>query len=459
MRKFTTNHNRYNYEIIFSVQPGVLSAEEAREPFAWYLNQIRLMRNSYAKRNYRAGLLTFIGKVTANQRAYRDQDGIELLINDNGEDLNDYKVEATSYGDMIDIGSGNLDFEPHPIVKTTLIKIITEKKEVFRYPSSRGCPAFGSAVADYFKHLFDVDLEPTFILPYCGTFHGIQALINTFLEPDDQIVVPQPGFAPMYCIALLHSFQPVTVSLDENGLIDLEHLVSILKNSSRVKMLYMNYPSNPIGAVAPLSFFQEVVKIARKYKVMVVNDMEDMFMSHTKNRITSFLEASHAMDVGVEFHTFSKGYGMAGLRLGFVAGNKSIIEGLKKFNGASFTMVPPMVQYAGITALAHPPLHNRKAVNERMKLALTLLRGMGWDMAHPKYGYNIWLPIPDRFENGKEFSDYSLRKCEVGVCPGEAFGQGGERFVRLTMQNKTELMKQAFARWKNFGIRKDMTLS
>lgn len=311
-----------------------------------------------------------------------------------------------------------------------------QDKENHLYPESAGLPELRRAIADWYKSRFDVNLDPDKeVLPLIGAKEGIAHIAFCFIDQDDVALVPDPGY-PVYSIGTtLAGGQPYYLPLTEENdyLPDYDSVPS--ETAKAARLLWINYPNNPTGAVADLNFFDKTVEYARKNDILVCHDAPYTEVAFDGYRPPSFLQAEGARDVGVEFHSLSKTYSMPGWRIGMVVGNEEMITALKTLKSNLDSGIPLAIQYAAIEALSGPqdciPEHN--AIYQRRRdLVVEMLNNIGLEARLPKASLYVWAKIPGGYTSA-EFAADLLEQVGVVVTPGLGFGRHGEGYVRVSL--------------------------
>lgn len=305
-----------------------------------------------------------------------------------------------------------------------------------RYPETEGLPELRQAIADWYKNRFGVSLDPeTEVLPLIGSKEGIAHIAFCLLDFRDVALVPDPAY-PVYAVStMLASGNPYYLPLtaENNFLPDLKAVPTyILK---RAKLLWINYPNNPTGAVADLDFFNRVVEFAKKHKLVVCHDGPYSEVAFDGYRPVSFMQADGAKEVGVEFHSLSKTYNMTGWRVGMVVGNRVMIDALKRLKSNLDSGIPQAIQQAAIAALTGPQdcirAHN-EIYQRRRDLIIEVLNNIGLKAYPPKASLYIWAKVPEGYTS-MEFATDLLDKVGVAVTPGIGYGKHGEGYVRLSL--------------------------
>lgn len=367
------------------------------------------------------------------------------------------KIDAAKAAgvDVISLGIGDPD-RPTPQHIVEALQREAERPENHRYPSYKGMGAFRRAVASWYEHRFGVRLDPDReVVSLIGSKEGIAHVPLAFVDPGDVNLVPDPGY-PVYAIGTLFAggrSYPMPL-LEKNGYLpDLTEIPSDV--ARRARMMFLNYPNNPTGAVAPLSFFEEVVRFAREYEIVVCHDAAYSEVAFGGYRPHSFLEAQGAKEVGIEFHSLSKTYNMTGWRIGWAAGNAEAIEALGRIKTNIDSGVFEAIQRAGIEALTGP----QECVDamcslyeERMRIAVDGLNSLGWNVQAPKATFYLWAPAPSGMSS-TAFAAALLEKAGVVVTPGVGYGERGEGYFRISVCLEAERIREAFDRMKEAGIR------
>ncbi|MFC1950175.1 LL-diaminopimelate aminotransferase [Chloroflexota bacterium] len=305
-----------------------------------------------------------------------------------------------------------------------------------RYPETASLPELRQAIAEWYKRRFGVSLDAdSEVLPLIGAKEGIAHIALCFIDPGDIALVPDPAY-PVYSISTTLAggnsyYMPLTK--ENNFLPDLDIIPeNIVK---KAKLLWINYPNNPTGAVADLDFFNKVVKFARQYNLAICHDGPYTEVAFDGYQPVSFLETDGAREIGVEFHSLSKSYNMTGWRIGMVVGNAEIVDALKRVKSNLDSGIPQTIQYAAIEALTGPqdciPRHN--AIYQRRRdLIIETLNKIGLEAKPSKAGLYIWAKIPEGYTSVGLANDL-LEQVGVVVTPGVGFGKMGEGYVRLSL--------------------------
>jgi len=318
-----------------------------------------------------------------------------------------------------------------------------------RYPESEGLPQFRNAIAQWYEKRFGVTLEPDReILPLIGAKEGIGHIALCFIDPGDIALVPDPAY-PVYSIGTMFAggssyYMPLTE--DNEFLPDLDRIPAEI--ARRAKILWINYPNNPTAAVADHEFFERVVAFARKYDIAVCHDAPYTEVTFDGYRPVSFLEASGAMETGVEFHSLSKSYNMTGWRVGMVVGNAGIIDALSRVKSNLDSGIPQAIQQAAIEALTGPQdcVTEHNTIYERRRdRVLQTLNQIGLKARPPSASLYIWARVPAGYTS-LEFATSLLEDAGIVVTPGIGYGKYGEGYIRLSLTVPDQRLEEALAR-------------
>ncbi len=305
-----------------------------------------------------------------------------------------------------------------------------------RYPETEGLPEFRRAVAVWYRQRFEVELDPdTEVVSLLGSKEGIAHIASCIIDPGDVALVPDPYY-PVYPVGTelaggtVH-YLPLT---PESGYLpDFETIpAAVLK---KARLLWLNYPNNPTGAVADLGFYTRAAAFAKKHDIWVLHDGPYSEVAYDGYRPVSFLQAPGAREVGIEFHSLSKSYNMTGWRIGMAVGNADLIEALRRVKSNLDSGVAQAVQQAAIAALEGPQdcirEHNEIYQRRRDRL-VPVLRQMGLKVEPPKASLYIWAKIPQG-NTSKSYAERLLEETGVVVTPGNGYGQQGEGYIRLSL--------------------------
>lgn len=361
-------------------------------------------------------------------------------------------AEAKERGiDIINLGIGDPDLPTPPAIIARMAEAIQDPAN-HQYPSSIGLLTFRKAVADWYQNRFGVRLDPqNEIVSLLGSKEGIAHISIAYLDQGDISLVPDPGY-PVYAIGtLLAKGQPYIMPLvSQNGFLPVLEDIPV-DIARKAKLMFINYPNNPTGAVCDLNFFNQVIEFAIDYDILVCHDAAYSEIAYNNIIPPSFLQAKKAKEVGIEFHSLSKTYNMTGWRIGWVAGNQDAIDVLGRFKSNVDSGVFQAIQYAGIQALSGPQetVKEMKAVyQERRDIAVDGLRKMGWVIDGPQASFYLWAPVPKGYTSAS-FAEFIFEKTSVVITPGNGYGNFGEGYFRIALTVSKERMEEAFVRMFN----------
>ncbi len=351
--------------------------------------------------------------------------------------------------DVIDLGMGNPSDAPAPRIIEKLAQAARDPRN-HGYSDSRGIVNLRREVASkYLKH-HGVRLDPgTEVVVCLGSKEGFSHMCLALMGPGDTAIIPAPYFpVHMYAVALA-SANAIALEVAESDqfLANIDYTCRHLY--PRPKLLILNYPHNPSTATVEPDFFREVVRLAKRHAFMVISDFAYADVAFDGYHPPSFLAAEGASDVGVEFTTMSKGYNMAGWRVGFCCGNAEMIRALGIIKGYYDYGMFQAIQVAAIVALRHTDAEveaQSLKYQQRRDVLVEGLRRIGWTVQPPKAGMFLWARIPDRRFGAMSTMDFAmmlLEKGDVAVSPGSGFGPAGEGYVRLALVENENRLRQA----------------
>jgi len=369
--------------------------------------------------------------------------------------LDELKAKAREQGlDLIDLGMGNPDgATPQPIVDAAIAAM--QNPANHGYPPFEGTASFRGAITSWYHRRYDVKLDPdSEALPLIGSKEGLTHLAIAYINPGDLVLVPSPAYPAHFRGPLIAGGKVYSLILkpENDWLIDLAAIPDAV--AKQAKILYFNYPSNPTAATAPREFFEEIVAFARKYEILLVHDLCYAELAFDGYQPTSLLEIPGAKDISVEFHTLSKTYNMAGWRVGFVVGNRHIIQGLRTLKTNLDYGIFAALQTAAETALQLPDSYLHEVQNRYIRRRDFLIAGLselGWDIPKTKATMYLWIPCPIDI-GSTDFALAVLQQTGVVVTPGNAFGVGGEGYVRISLIAECDRLAEVLQRFKQANI-------
>jgi LL-diaminopimelate aminotransferase len=370
-------------------------------------------------------------------------------------DIDKKKAAVKARGvDVISLGIGDPDL-PTPAFVVDKMKAAVANPQYHQYPDYNGALAFRTAATDFYKRRFGAELDPkTEALALIGSKEGLSHLIWAYIDQGDIALVPDPAY-PVYKThtALAGGTPYLMPLLQANGF--LPDLKAIPEEVARkAKLLFINYPNNPTGAVATPEFYAEAVAFCRKYDILLVSDNAYSEMTYDGYKAPSVFDVPGAKDVAVEFWSLSKPFNMTGWRIAFVVGNADAIGALGVIKTNTDSGQYTAIQEAAIAALTSPEaadfIAEMNAVYLRRRdLAVAGLRAIGLDAQPMKGSFYLWVPVPAG-HTSVSFATMLLEDAGVVVTPGSAYGQHGEGYVRIALCLSEERLQEAVARMQKY---------
>ncbi|MBD3271534.1 MAG: aminotransferase class I/II-fold pyridoxal phosphate-dependent enzyme [Elusimicrobia bacterium] len=359
--------------------------------------------------------------------------------------------------DVIDLSMGNPDMPTPKSVTERLCDTVLHHRRTHRYPQAKGMPKFRSTVARWVHKRFGVELDPEHeVLALIGSKEGGAHFLMAYLNPGDTVLVPDPSYPVHFNGVLLAGGNVETMPLiPERGY--KPDLSSIHPETARkAKIMILNYPNNPTtGIVEDPGFFRDVVAFAKEYNILVCHDNAYSEITFDGYRAPSFLEVPGARDVGIEFHSFSKTFSMAGWRVGFAIGSAELLAPVTKFKAFVDYGVATFVQLSAVKALLDYDdivPHIVQTYQRRRDRLVKGLQNLGWNIAKPKATMYVWASIPQEYHmDSLSFSEQLLKDTGVVVTPGIGFGPGGEGMVRFALVTHDNRFHDALLRIKKWS--------
>ncbi|HAN96594.1 MAG TPA: aminotransferase [Planctomycetaceae bacterium] len=351
--------------------------------------------------------------------------------------------------DVIDMGMGNPGDPPAETVIEKLAEA-ARNPDNHGYSKSNGIANLRRELASKYWHRYGVRIDPEKEAIVClGSKEGFSHMCLALMGPGDTAITPAPYFpVHMYGVALASgNVIALEVADSEKFLRDIAYTCETLY--PKPKLLIINYPHNPSTVTVEPWFFEQVVKLAKKYGFMVISDFAYADIAYDGYRPPSFLAAEGAIDVGVEFTTMSKGYNMAGWRVGFCAGNAEMIRGLATIKGYYDYGMFQAIQIAAIVALRDTEAQveaQSRIYQGRRDVLVDGLRRLGWELEVPKAGMFVWAKVPEPWRSRMSTLDFAMMLLEQGnvaVSPGSGFGTAGEGFLRMSLVENENRLRQA----------------
>lgn len=362
------------------------------------------------------------------------------------------KQEIAKGNDVITLSIGSPDLPPAKHV-IEAIREAADNPSHYGYTFTKGIDEFTGAVADWYKDRFAVNLDPkTQVHSLIGSQEGLSHISLCLVNPGDVVLIPDPGY-PIYSAGPLMAgaeLYYMPLKAENQYLPDLADIPEdILK---RAKLMILNYPNNPLAAIAPKSFFEEVVRYAKQYSFVVCHDFAYSELAFDGYRPDSFLTVDGAIDVGVEFHSASKSYNMAGCRVGFMVGNAEVIGLLGRLkSNFDYGIFYPLQKgaVAAITGDQSSVIETAAIYQKRRDIIVNGFNELGWNLDFPKASMYVWIPTLHN-QPSFDFTVDLLKNAGVAVIPGVAFGKYGEGYIRIALVQPEERLKEAMARIKKW---------
>ena len=362
---------------------------------------------------------------------------------------NEVKAKARLAGeDIVDFGMGNPD-QPTPAHIVEKMVEAARRPDTHRYSASRGIPRLRRAIANWYQKRYQVEINPdTEAIVTIGSKEGIANLAMATISPDDTILVPNPAYPihPYGFVIAGANIVHIACLSETEFLIQLED--SLNNTHPKPKMLVLNYPSNPTTLTVELAFFKQVIALAKKYQIWVVQDLAYADIVFDGYTAPSILQVEGAKEVAVEFFSLSKSYNMPGWRVGFMAGNPMLVSALAKIKSyLDYGMFTP-IQVAAIEALEGDQQcvkDIRDMYQSRRDVLCEGLNTIGWQITPPKATMFVWAKIPDFYQSlgSIEFTKKLITDAKVGVSPGIGFGEYGDDYVRFSLIENEHRTRQA----------------
>jgi len=359
--------------------------------------------------------------------------------------INEAKADGM---DVINFGIGDPD-QPTPENIVNKMKEAIQDPTTHSYPSYEGLAEFRTAVSRRYEKRFDVDLDPeTEVVSLIGSKEGIAHLPLCYINPGDSALVPDPGYPVYKTSILLSDGNPIMMPLlEENDFLpDLDSIKE--EDAEKAKIMYLNYPNNPTGAMASFEFFEKVIDFAKQYNIIIAHDAAytDIYLDEEVPH--SILEVEGAKDVAIEFNSLSKPYNMTGWRIGWACGKEDVIESLGRLKTNIDSGIFEAIQYAGIEALYNSEDSIKEVTElykERRDLLVEGLSKLGWEVKPNKASFYLWIDVPEDIDSS-EFSKRLFKKTGVFFTPGVGWGDHGENYLRIALTVELERIKEALQR-------------
>jgi LL-diaminopimelate aminotransferase len=325
-----------------------------------------------------------------------------------------------------------------------------------QYPETSGLPELRQAIAEWYNKRFGVALDSDKeVLPLIGSKEGIGHMTLCFIEPGDIALVPDPGYPVFSLGTILAGGEPYFMPLKEENdfLPDFEAIPESIANQA--KLMWLNYPNNPTGAIASLDFFERTVHFAQEHNLAICHDAAYTEVAFDGYQPPSFMQAPGAKEVGVEFHSLSKTFHMTGWRIGMVVGNAEMIDALFRVKSNLDSGIPQAIQHAAIEALNGPRDHiveHNAILQRRRGKLMEVLDEIGLKAKVPKAAFYIWAKVPQGYTS-IDFTKKLLDESGIAVTPGVGYGKEGEGYIRFSLTISDDRLEQGINRLLNWHRR------
>ncbi len=355
--------------------------------------------------------------------------------------------------DVIRIDMGSPDLPPADFIIDALNNS-ARRKDTHGYTPNGGTPAFRQAIATYYQNRFGVTLDPkTETLTLLGSKEGLFNLSQVLINPGDVAIVPDPGYPVYSASGMIAGAEIFYVPLlKENGFLpDLDGIPeTILK---RAKLLWLNYPNNPTGAIAPYEFLEKAVSFGRQHQILIAHDAPYVDVCFDGYVAPSIMQVPGAKDVAVEFNSLSKAYNMAGWRLGMAVGNPQIIGYLHTYKSQVDTSHFQPVMDAGIAALTGDQswlIERNLIYKQRRDIVVDGLKQAGFGVDIPPAAIYVWAHLPEGYTDSMQFCNQLLEETGVSMTPGDVYGTFGKGYIRISLGTATDRIQEAMSRLVNW---------
>jgi len=369
-------------------------------------------------------------------------------------ELASYKQKKLEEGkNMIDLSIGSPDQPPPAFIQQAIIEGI-QQPYAFQYTLT-GFPTFNEAVSSFYERKYQVKVDPnTEVLQTMGSQDALMHLPLAFVDEGDIVLLPDPGYTAYDAAIKIAgaTIYPMPLLEENQFLPDLTAIPTHI--AQKAKMMILNFPGNPVPALAPRDFFKQVVEFAKKYQIMVVHDFAYSELVFDGENAVSFLSVEGSKDIGIECNSLSKSFNMAGSRVGYVIGNKDIISYFRKLKSNLDYGVFAPVQHAATVALLNGDdflIENKKVYEERRDILVSGLNEIGWNVSKPKATMFVWAKIPKGIKS-TDFVYQLMDEAGVIMTPGIAFGKHGEGYVRIALVQPVERIREAVKRIKDSRV-------
>ena len=356
--------------------------------------------------------------------------------------------------DVISLGIGDPDLPTPPHILDAL-KAATDVPANHRYPESDGLPEFRRSIANWYQKRHGVTLDPDReVVPLIGSKEGIAHFPLCLINPGDVSLITDPGY-PVYEVATMFAggeTVKLPLSEEDGWLPRLDEIPADV--AARAKILWLNYPNNPTGAIADLAFFEKAVAWAKAHDVAIAHDLAYADVSYDGYRPQSILEVDGARDVAIEFNSLSKAFNMTGWRVGMAVGNAELINALTRVKTNMDSGIPQAIQAMAMAALDGPldSIEEHNAIYTRRRdRTIEVLRELGLRVEPPKASLYVWARLPEGERSSADFAGRLIDQTGVVVTPGMSYGEAGEGYIRISLTTPDDRLNEALDRLAKFA--------
>lgn len=352
---------------------------------------------------------------------------------------------------VLNLGIGSPDMKPSQETIAALAKT-ADREDTHGYQSYRSIPELRAAISRWYKNVYGVSLDSeNEVLPLMGSKEGIMHISMAFLNPGDEVLVPNPGYPTYSAVSELTGATIKYYNLDENNnwAVDIDALRKA--DLSKVKIMWINYPNMPTGAKPTDKLFEELIDLARKNRFLLCNDNPYSLVLNDSPK--SLLRCKGAKDVALELNSLSKSHNMAGWRLGWILGRKDYINTILKFKSNMDSGMFLAIQHAAIEALKNNDEWHRIRNTEyerRRKYVWKMFDILNCTYSKNQAGMFVWAKLPDEVEDTECFVEDILQKAYVFITPGFIFGSNGQRYLRISLCSKVTILEEAIKRIEQY---------
>lgn len=351
--------------------------------------------------------------------------------------------------DIIRLDMGSPDLPPEKHIIETLVEA-ARRPDMHGYGESGGSLSLRTAMATYYRNRFDVDLDPELeVLSLIGSKEGIFNLSQIIIDPGDMVLYTDPCY-PVYSVGptITNAKTFHMPLLAENTFLPSFREIpeDVLR---KAKLMWLNYPNNPTGAIAPLSFFEEAVELAKEYQFLIAHDAPYLDVCFDGYQAPSLLQIPGAKDVAIEFNSLSKTYNMAGWRVGMALGNTKTIRLLKVLKSQiDSSHFKPIMKAAEAALIGDQSwVQERNLIYQhRRDIVFNTLQDLGFTIEKPKASLYVWAKIPTQWQDSYEYCETLLHETGVSITPGIVYGPSGKCYVRISLVTPSERLEEAMGR-------------